>query len=106
MEKEALWSRRVAAWERSGMSRKAWCAARGVNAHTFDYWRRRFGATPARAAKRRAGTTLVPVMVQPEHAVALPQAAIEMVYGDVALRLSPTVDASWLARLVRELRGC
>jgi hypothetical protein len=34
-----MWARRLAACERSGLSRRAWCAAQGVNVHTLDYWR-------------------------------------------------------------------
>jgi hypothetical protein len=52
-DKQRTWAKRIAAWERSGMSRRPWCAANEANVHTFDYWRRRLRA-------RSAGSSVLP----------------------------------------------
>lgn len=45
--KRAYWGRRIAEWERSGQSQKAFCGARGLVLSTFRWWRGQ--------AKRRGG---------------------------------------------------
>ncbi len=91
MSKEMLWAKRVRAFERSGLSRRAWCARENVPLTTLDYWRRRL---------READPGLVPVVVESapgaEH--------IEIALGDIRLRLPATVDAVWLCSLLRGLR--
>jgi len=39
--KTALWSKRVRAFERSGLRRRQWCDLHGVALATLDYWRSR-----------------------------------------------------------------
>ncbi len=103
-EKQRIWSQRVAAWARSGLSRRAWCAAHGVNTHTFDYWRRRVEG-PRAQSRKRGSQALVPIVIG-EDAATVP-AAMELVLGGgMALRLPTSIDATWLARLVRELSAC
>lgn len=109
VDKQQLWARRIAAWGRSGMSRRAWCAAQGVSANTLDYWRRRLGAksAPAGRVRRKA---LVPVVLRdgvPRSPRSGSSATVEVALpGGIALHVPPTVDARWLASLVRELRAC
>jgi hypothetical protein len=104
-EKRRTWAKRMAAWERSGMSRRAWCAANEANVHTFDYWRRRLREqAPTIASPRQR---LVPVVVKSAPIAAASPATIEIALpSGIALRTQPMVDARWLATLVREMSGC
>lgn len=91
MSKERLWAKRMRAFERSGLSRRAWCAQEKVPLSTLDYWRLRL---------RRTAATLIPVVVD-----SVPVAKqIEIAVGDVQLRLPVGVDAEWLCSLLRGLR--
>ena len=91
MSKEKLSAKRMRAFERSGLSRRAWCAQEKVPLSTLDYWRLRL---------RRTAATLVPVVVD-----SVPVAKqIEIAVGDVQLRLPVGVDADWLCRVLRGLR--
>lgn len=42
----AQWRALVAAFEQSGIARRAFCARHGVSASTFDWWRKRLSAEP------------------------------------------------------------
>ena len=44
----AIWAKRVAQWERSGLTAAAFATGAGVNAHTLTYWKWRLkAAAPA-----------------------------------------------------------
>ncbi len=92
MSKEKLWAKRMQAFERSGLSRRAWCAQEKVPLSTLDYWRLRL--------RRSAAPALVPVVV--DSAPVAKQ--IEIGLGDVRLRLPVGVDPDWLCRVLRGLR--
>lgn len=106
-DKQALWARRIAACERSGMSRRAWCAAKGVNVHTLDYWRYRLRAAgtegPAKRRRRDERQALVPLQVV---GAASSGGAIELHRGEWRLRLPRDVDADWVASLLRAVASC
>lgn len=110
VNKREMWTRRIAACERSGKSRRAWCEAHGVNVHTFDYWRYRLQTQSKPVGARRArAKALVPIVVQRSTAGAGSAAAasIEVVLRDgITLRAPATTDARWLATLARELGTC
>lgn len=89
--KRSVWSKRVEAFERSGLSRRAWCAARGLSVSSLDAWRYRL--------RRDASDGLVPVVV----AEAAPSPLIEVSCGGATVRMPTTVDAAWVATLVRGL---
>lgn len=89
--KRSIWSKRVAAFERSGLSRRAWCAARGLSVSSLDAWRYRL--------RREGSDGLVPMVV----AEAALSPLIEVSCGGATVRLPTTVDAAWLATLVRGL---
>jgi len=97
-----IWSGRMASWERSGLSRRAWCNRSGVNVHTFDYWRRRLREAPT-PRKRKARTELVPIRVSAPSAAA----PVELVLpSGVCLRVSSGADVAQVAALVRALVAC
>ncbi|MGH8077124.1 MAG: IS66 family insertion sequence element accessory protein TnpA [Lysobacter sp.] len=98
--KREAWARRLAAFEGSGLSRRAWCKAQGVNVHTLDYWRRRLRASPARSA------ALVPIMVRAE--TSPPMSVAMMFEWPNGLRLRVPSDANVLdvAAWVRALAPC
>lgn len=87
-----MWSKRVAAFARSGQSRRVWCAAHGVSVGSLDAWRYRL--------QREAASGLVPVVVAEPTPTG---ATIELSSGGVTVRLPPGIDAVWLASLVRAL---
>jgi hypothetical protein len=96
-DKRMAWIRRVEAWERSGQTRVAFCAARGLKLPTFDYWRRVLRRSPARE--------LVPIVVAPEQAS--PAMPVEVVLPNgIRLQVTPGSDLSSLRALVQALRAC
>lgn len=51
--KRGSWAKRIAEWQRSGQSQRAFCAQRGLALSTFQWWRRqakRGEAVPAAPA--------------------------------------------------------
>ncbi|AVQ00339.1 hypothetical protein C7S18_23870 (plasmid) [Ahniella affigens] len=92
MSKEKLWAKRIRAFERSGLSRRAWCVQEKVQLSTLDYWRSRL--------RRATEPALVPVVVDSTSAAK----EIEIRLGDVQMRLPVDVDADWLCRVLRGLR--
>jgi hypothetical protein len=97
--KRQQWAKRMQAWERSGQPRAAFCRSRGLNLHTFDYWRR---------VLRAPSTALVPVVVTARRAeaVAMPP-VVEVVLPDgIRVRVPTGFEAAQVATLVSALRGC
>ena len=94
--KRAVWAKRVAAFERSGLSRRAWCGARGLRVSSLDAWRYRL--------RREGSGGLVPVVVTEPGSASV----IEVSCGGATVRLPTSVDAAWLATLMRGLSapGC
>jgi transposase-like protein len=91
--------RLVRDFEQSGLSRKAFCAARGVALHTLDYYRHR------NRVRRRAGGAdqLIPVeLVDPAHATG--GLRVELANGR-CLVVEAGFDASHLKRLLAVLEG-
>lgn len=103
LAKQARWHTRVLAFERSGLTRAAWCSREGVARATLDYWRRR-----CRAVAEESGPTLVPIMVSDASAAVVAGADAGMLEidlgGGVRLRADARVDAQWLACVLRGLR--
>ncbi len=109
-DKRTQWRQRVLAWERSGLSRRAWCARHGVNLHTLDYWRRRLrDDAPMRArAPARAGLMPLRVAAPAQRAAPAPTAGVIEVLlpGGIGLRVPAAMDADQVAALVRALSRC
>lgn len=93
-DKHAVWTKRIQAWKRSGLSRAAFCATKRLNVHTFDYWRRAL----------RPASALVPVMVAPSAAAADP---VEVLLPNgIRLQMPLGGDPESLRSLVAVLRAC
>jgi hypothetical protein len=106
LSKRAQWHKRVLAFERSGLTRKAWCAQAGVAVATLDYWRSRL-----RNGGDGSVQALVPIVVSdaPVDGARCSGAGtgvleIEVGGGGVRLRANARVDAQWLASVLRGLR--
>lgn len=95
LSKAKAWSKRVQSFESSGVSQRAWCERNGVSKSSLSYWRRRMSkSTPA----------LVPIVVAGERTTAPADSALEIEVGGVVLRVSASVDATWLCAVLRGLR--
>ncbi len=91
--KRMIWQERLRACERSGLSRRAWCEAHGVNVHALAYWRYRL-----REDMRSPSEGLIPIRVP-----SLP-AAIEIALpGGVQVRVPVGFPADEVIALVRGL---
>jgi hypothetical protein len=101
-DRTQFWRDTVAAFTASGLSVRAFCAARGLPEKRFFTWRKNLGLSPvARPAPppRTPTRAFVPVRVVADAAaeVSLP--------GGVTLRVPVSADPSHVARLVAALRG-
>lgn len=106
--KREQWAERIAAWERSGLSRRVWCAEHGVNVHTLDYWRRQLGGRRQGPRPRKAGAALVPVMVAPLPSPApapAPGLTVRLPNG-LVLQVPLAADAARVAQWVQSLQAC
>lgn len=101
LAKRAMWSKRVAAFERSGLSRSAWCAREGLAVATLDYWRIRL-----RADRSTVSRALVPIVVARPvvESVCAAAGTVAIEVAGVRLRSGADVDAGWLLSLLRGLR--
>ena len=96
--KRVLWRDRVLAFDRSGLSRGAWCAQHGFKVSTLDYWRQQFGA--AVAVEQR----LIPIRVNADMASSIAGEIKIEIGGGICLHAGTNVDSAWLASLLRGLR--
>lgn len=121
--KTALWSARMASFEASGLGRRNWCVAQGVNVNTFNYWRCRLRdlavpitpASPSLSRSRNAPSQrlavaapdLVPVLVRSASRFApiSTSTLVELEWPN-GVRLRATLGVSELGALVRALSPC
>lgn len=90
----AKWRQHIEAWQRSGLSQAAYCAAQQLNVRTFtarlsDY----------RKLPKLDSTALIPVQIKPAAAEAI---VFTHAQGH-RLELPASTPASWLAELLRGL---
>jgi transposase-like protein len=89
------WTKRITEFERSGLSRQAWCKQEGVKPNTLDYWRKRL---------RDRAPALVPMVVT---GAAAGSVAIEITLPNgTRVRATNEADAEWLSALIRGVAGC
>lgn len=93
-EREKVWQERIAQWQASGLSQRAYAIEHGFPVRQVGYWVRRL-------TKPEAVPVLLPVRV----AQVAPAAAAISLRNEHGWTLSlPTdVPASWLAELIRAL---
>ena len=59
------WQQRVAGWQASGQSQKAFCEANDLNFHRFGYWRRKLLHRVDSGSQKASGFVPVAVRSQP-----------------------------------------
>lgn len=95
------WSRHVAEWQRSGLSKKAYCER-----HDLSYWSLRYWAEKLSGASSAPGQPLVELARAAAAKDAEQRAAIELVVGDrYLLRLWPSVRAAHLREVLAALEA-
>jgi hypothetical protein len=94
-EREQLWQERVAQWQASGMSQRAYAMEHGFPVRQVGYWVRRL-------TKSQAAPALLPVRVTPAAVPAAVAISLRSERG-WTLTLPGDVPASWLAELMRAL---
>jgi hypothetical protein len=93
LEREKQWQERVAQWQASGLSQRAYAIEHGFSARQVSYWVRRLsGVQPSPG--------LVPVRVTP--AATTGSISLRSEHG-WTLTLPRDVPASWLAEMMRAL---
>lgn len=93
-EREQLWQERVAQWQASGLSQRAYAVEHGFSARQVSYWVRRLTDT-------QEVPGLLPVCVAPAKAAAN-SITLRSEQG-WTLSLPGDVQPSWLADLLRGL---
>jgi hypothetical protein len=93
-EREQLWQERVAQWQASGLSQRAYASEQGFSPRQVSYWVRRL--TGAHALP-----SLMPVRVRPSIA-AVAAISLRSEHG-WTVTLPRDVPPSWLAELMRAL---
>jgi hypothetical protein len=112
VSKLEFWRKQVAAFRKSGLTRRAWCDQEGVSFYSLRDWLQRLNKEIAvpnkleravvkpKAMKQR----LVPVVVADGlSGKVLGGEPWLLTLGATRLQLPREVDALWLARLLREL---
>ena len=94
MEREQLWQERVAHWQASGLSQRAYAIAQGFPVRQVGYWVRRLAGSQALPALMPVRIASVPATVS---AISLRSEQ------GWTLSLPGDVPASWLAELMRSL---
>ncbi len=103
-DREQFWRDTLAAFAASGLSVRAFCAARSLPEKRFYTWRKNLGLSPvgrpaASPSDAPVARGFVPVRV-------VPDATAEVVLpGGVTLRVPVTADPAHVGRLVVALRG-
>lgn len=93
-ERENVWQERVAQWQASGLSQRAYAIEHGFPVRQVGYWVRRLAGAQALPA-------LLPVRVTPK-VTAASAITVRSEHGWI-LSLPGDVSASWLAELMRAL---
>ena len=105
VEREKFWRDVMSRFDRSGLSARAFCAARGLSEPSFYAWRRilaeRDGGGRTRPAERPA---FLPVMIRPEPSSTTSGLSLELRSGRV-LRFGDALPAERIAAVIRALES-
>lgn len=93
-DRQQVWEERVAQWQASGLSRRAYASEQGLSLGQLVYWVRRLSKAPAVPG-------LLPVRVAPAGPLVV-AISLRNERG-WTLSLPGDVPASWLAELMRAL---
>ncbi len=93
----SVWARRVEQWTRSGLSGAEFAARLGVKEATLRHWKWQLGHGPETALSVRR-PAFVEVLPPPTHESA---ESLEVVLGDVRVRVPVGFDEETLRRLLR-----
>lgn len=115
-EKCKRWEAVLAEQSVSGMTIAAFCHVRGLNKHTFGYWKKRLGKAVCSASTNETKNggdvadhdvcTFREVCLEPERVTPANIISIEIALGNAVIRVPPGFDESHVRRLlmlVREL---
>lgn len=115
-EIERAWRERIAGWEASGLSARAYCGEHGLKANSFYVWRRELRRRDGEAAPAGAGAEPAAALRTQPRFVALQipradgQAPIEIVLpGGAVVRVNGHADQATIAGVLRalhEARAC
>lgn len=95
------WSQQVAAWRRSGQSKKAYCEKHGVSYWSLRHWTAKLSAPATSAAPG-----VQPLVELEPVGAAEASAPIELVVGErYVLKLWPQVRAAQLREVLAVLEG-
>lgn len=97
----AEWSKLVEKWRRSKLSAREFATREGVAPSTLAWWKWRLGTRTDRSAQ----IAVVPVEVVPVRAPRTAETPVEVVLGDVVVRVRTGFDAETLGRVLDVLEG-
>jgi len=86
----------LAAFEASGLTRTAFRRETGISTQRLKWWRQRLGATTGSIGK----IEFVPVEVAPRAAAAGDATTMEIVLGEIRVRVGPGFEPDALRRLI------
>ena len=98
--KSARWAKRIAQWEGSGRSQRAFCAARGLALSSFQWWRAR--SKRARAQASPVSFLPLPVAQLPRDA-AMGAVEVELV-SKTRIRFEGAAAERAIERLLERIR--
>jgi len=98
-ERTAYWKQQVEAFEKSGMSRIAFCEQNQLKIYGLDYWRRRF-SEPIRAGADAKTSGWIPLQVK-DNAAQEKAESICLRIGKVEIEISRGFDQELLAEVLR-----
>jgi hypothetical protein len=114
----AQWAKRVERWKDSGLTAKEFSAEAGINPSTLSYWKWRLGSESSRSAARQEpparqrSVKSKPAKGGEGRFVAVPAAAVtvaptvlEVMLGEVRVRVPVECDEATLMRVVRALEA-
>ena len=87
----------VAQWRASGESARLFAKRKGIALSTFYEWKRRAPAEPGRFEQVEV------IEVRPEPEIHAP---IEVIRGDVLVRMPAQVNTAVLRQIIEAVRGC
>ena len=84
----------IEAWQKSGMTQRAYCRAHGLNTKTFGNWVRKY-----RVDQVMCSPALIPVTIKP---MPMPESTLRLRgQGKHVLELPSTVSPLWLGELLK-----